>query len=114
MPNVHVCVDQSKLYIQGSGYGHIGPCIRSGYNINIFIYEWTIHDSGLILGLRPANKRRRRYVVTTSHWLGTSLDSALLFHVAMVKLFSSFATGMELTLLRLCSLLLLVIASTVT
>ena len=33
---------------------------------------------GLILGLRPANERRR-YFVTTSYWLGVSLDPALHF-----------------------------------
>ena len=36
------------------------------------------HVSGLILGLRPANERRR-YKVTPSHWLGANLESALCF-----------------------------------
>ena len=31
---------------------------------------------GLVLGLHPANERRR-YFVTTSHWLGANLESAL-------------------------------------
>ena len=39
-------------------------------------------SSGLILGLRPANERRRYFVTQSnavSHWLGTSLESALKF-----------------------------------
>ena len=36
--------------------------------------------SVLILGLRPTNERRR-YFVTTSHWLGVSLESTLEYDV---------------------------------
>ena len=46
----------------------------------LFIMKHTVklilEVSGLILGLRPANERRR-YFVMTSHWLGASLESAL-------------------------------------
>ena len=35
-------------------------------------------NSGLIPGLRPANERRRYFVMNdVSHWLGTNLESAL-------------------------------------
>ena len=39
------------------------------------VLHW-IYIAGLILGLRPANERRR-YKVTPSHWLGANLESAL-------------------------------------
>ena len=32
--------------------------------------------AGLILGLRPANERRRYKVNAVSHWLGANLESA--------------------------------------
>ena len=38
-----------------------------------------ISYSGLILGFRQANEIRR-YINDISHWLGTSLESALLLH----------------------------------
>ena len=42
----------------------------------MFTYHQWDHKSELILGLRPANERRR-YKVTPSHWLGANLESAL-------------------------------------
>ena len=34
-------------------------------------------DTGLILGLHPANERLRYFCNDVSHWLGASLESAL-------------------------------------
>ena len=48
----------------------------AGWRGNVFCDEELQLCAGLILGLRPANERRR-YFVTASHWLGTSLESAL-------------------------------------
>ena len=47
----------------------------------------TIHIlfTELILGLRPANKRRR-YLVATSHWHGANLESALYWQMNEMKI----------------------------
>ena len=40
-------------------------------------WNYQIPNRGLILGLHPANKRRRYFFNNVSHWLGTNLESVL-------------------------------------
>ena len=44
----------------------------------LFVNLLLSFNAGLILGLHPANERRRHKVTASiSHWLGTNLESAL-------------------------------------
>ena len=71
-----------------NGHGYAGE-VSEDYDVMVITsvtrisreqwWHWVV-NTGLILGLRPANERRR-YIVTTSHWLGTSLKSALKYLV---------------------------------
>ena len=45
--------------------------------------NWQASLTGLIPGLHPANERRR-YFVTTSHWLGASLESTLNKYIGLI------------------------------
>ena len=52
-----------------------------------FSQSSVVWNTGLILGLRPANVRWR-YI---SHWLGASLESALKYHVISDSIIMAFA-----------------------
>ena len=46
-------------------------------NMSEIIHPIHTSDYRVILGLRPANERRRFFINDVSHWLGASLESAL-------------------------------------
>ena len=50
----------------------------------------THYETGLILGLRPANERRRYFVTTVYHWLGTNLVSATDCQIMTRKVLTSY------------------------
>ena len=71
--------------LSGSLWRH---CVSNCVNQSLTRSDWVVAllvsldhsiltNSGLILGLRPANERQRYFVNDVSHWLVASLESAL-------------------------------------
>ena len=65
-------------------------CTFTRYYVCILFNHWSLEDSGLILGLHPANERVSLQSNAVYHWLGANLESALRFDELHKQVSSQF------------------------